>query len=81
MIIVNVEIPMLGRNMDFRIDEMTTVAEIRDAIAETIHRSGEAGIVQDRSRYFLWEKNGRLLDVNRTGAENGLASGSTLIFA
>ncbi len=81
MIIVNVEIPMLGKNMDFRIDELTTVAEIKAAIAETIHQSGEARIVQNRNAYFLWDKNGRLLDVNKTGVENGLASGSSLVFA
>lgn len=81
MIIVNVEIPMLGKNMDFRIDEMTSVAEIKAAIAETIHQSGEARMVEDRSMYFLWDKSGKLLDVNMTGAENGLASGSSLVFA
>ena len=81
MIIVNVDITMLGKNMSFRIDEMSSEAEIRSAISETIHESGEARLVQDRNGYFLWDKSGRLLDVNRTGAENGLASGSSLVFA
>ena len=30
VIIVNVDIPMLGKNMDFQIDENATIAEIRE---------------------------------------------------
>lgn len=80
MIIVNVEIPMLGKKMDFRVDEEMTVEEISSALAETIHASGEAR-VRDEETFFLWDKSGRLLEPGRTGRENGLASGSSLVFA
>lgn len=82
MIIVNIEIPMLGKSMDFQVDENAAVYELRDAILENLDRSMTARIDRQSGDFLLWQvHNGKMLDMNRSGAENGLESGSMLLLA
>lgn len=82
MIIVNVEVLMLNKNMDFQLDEDVAAYELRDAIVENIDRSMTARINRESGTFLLWHAhNGRMLNLNATGTENGLKTGSMLILA
>ena len=82
VIIVNVDVPMLGKNMDFQIDENATIAEIREALLDTISQSEQIRVIGRRNEVLIWERgSARLLDINQTGYEAGLVSGSVLLLA
>ena len=82
MIIVNVDVPMLGETLDFQIDENTPVYEVQEEMIDIICRKNSCELIGDEQRMLLWEAgNGRLLERKKTGAENGLISGSHLILA
>ncbi len=82
MIIVNVDVPMLGQTLDFQMNEYIPLYEAQEEMVDIICRKNSCELIGEEQRMLLWNaENGVLLDRNRTGAENGLMSGSHLILA
>ena len=82
MIIVNVEIPMLGQMLDFQMNENIPLYEVQEEIVDIICRKNSCELIGEEGRILLWDaENGKLLNRNLTGFENGLLSGSQLILA
>ncbi len=82
MIIVNVEIPIMGQDYDFQIDENVPMHEVQEEIAEMICRRQQCRIDGLDYRFLLWDKKrGLMLRREGTARENGLETGSELLMA
>ena len=80
MIIVNVDVIMLGQTLDFQMDENIPLYEVQEDMVDIICRKSSCELIGDEQRMLLWDAERKvLLDRNKTGAENGLLSGSHLI--
>ena len=82
MIIVNVEIPIMGQDYDFQIDENAPMYEVQEEIAEMICRRQQCRLDGLEHRLLLWDKK-RSLMLRREGSarDNGLETGSELLMA
>ncbi len=80
MIIVDIEVPMLGRSFDFQIDENIPLNEVKEEITEMICRKEQCELKGDRGRLLLWDaRTGRRLIREYSAEENGLVTGSRII--
>lgn len=82
MIIINVEIPIMGKDYDFQIDENVPLYEAQEEIAEMICRRQQCRLNGQEHRLILWDKKRNLmLRREGTALENGLETGSELLMA
>ncbi len=82
MIIINVEIPIMGKDYDFQIDENVPLYEAQEEIAEMICRRQQCRMNGQEHRLILWDKKRNLmLRREGTALENGLETGSELLMA
>ena len=82
MIIINVEIPIMGKVYDFQIDENVPLYEAQEEIAEMICRRQQCRLNGQEHRLILWDKKRNLmLRREGTALENGLETGSELLMA
>ena len=82
MIIVKVEVPIMGQEFDFQIDENIPVYEIQAEIADMICRRVQCGMDGEDNKLLLWDKKRSLmLNREKTAFENGLETGSELLLA
>ena len=82
MIIINVEIPIMGKDYDFQIDENAPLYEAQEEIAEMICRRQQCRMNGQEHRLILWDKKRNLmLRREGTALENGLETGSELLMA
>lgn len=82
MIIVTVEIPMMEVSYDFQIDEDIPFSIVRNELADMIARNSQCKIDGYIGDLMVWDKRRNvLLDMRRTGYENGLETGSELVMA
>ena len=82
MIIVNVEIPIMGENYDFQIDENAPIYEVQEEIVEMICRRQQCGLDGLEHRLLLWDKKRSLMIRREASAkDNGLETGSELLMA
>ena len=82
MIIINVEIPIMGKVYDFQIDENVPLYEAQEEIAEMICRRQQCRMNGQEHRLILWDKKRNLmLRREGTALENGLETGSELLMA
>lgn len=82
MIIVNVDIPIMGQDYDFQIDEDTPIYEVQEELIDMICRRQQCRVKGLEHRVLLWDKKrGLLLRRNESARENGLESGSELLMA
>lgn len=82
MIIVKVDIPIMGQEYDFQIDENVPLYEVQEELAEMICRRQQCRLDGCDYRLLLWDKKRRiLLRREETARENGLETGSVLMMA
>ncbi len=82
MIIVNVEIPIMGQNYDFQLDENVPLFEIQEEITEMICRREQCRLDGMEHRFLLWDKKrGLILRREESARDNGLETGSELLMA
>lgn len=82
MIIITVEIPAMEMSCDFQIDEDMPLWAVRNEIADMICRRNQCAMNGDVRELYCWDKQRKiLLDMNRTGIENGLETGSGMVMA
>lgn len=82
MIIVTVDVPMMEVSYDFQIDEDVPLGIVRNELADMIARNSQCGIDGRTTELMIWDKRRSvLLDMERTGYENGLETGSELVMA
>ena len=82
MIIIQVEVPALGTRYDFQIDEDTPMHEVQSEIIDMICQRNSCGLLGDRERFLMWNKDTGAPIQREAGAyANGLRTGSTLILA
>lgn len=82
MIIVEIKIPLMGKEYDFQIDENVPLCEIKEEIAEIICQKEQYTLEGDTERLLMWEaQTKRRLNLNYSALKNGLKTGSVLILA
>lgn len=82
MIIVNVEIPIMGQDYDFQIDENVPIYEVQEELTEMICRRQQCRLDGFERRLLLWDKKrGLMLRREESAFDNGLETGSELLMA
>ncbi|MDO4617064.1 MAG: EsaB/YukD family protein [Lachnospiraceae bacterium] len=79
MIIIEIEVPMIGKKYDFQIDEALPLREVKQELVDLICRKEQFALQGDQNRLLLWSRDGRLLDDGRSSAANGLRTGDSLL--
>lgn len=80
MIIVEVEVPIMGKRYDFQIDENVPLSEVKEEIAEMICHKEQCLRVGDEKRLLMWNmQTGKQLMQDRTALEAGLITGSKIL--
>lgn len=80
MIIVDIEVPVMGKRYDFQIDEHVPLYEVKEEISEMICQKEQCPLSGNKDRILLWNaQNGRKLELERTAQENGLLTGSRIL--
>lgn len=80
MIIVDVEVPMMGKRYDFQIDENVPLCEVKEEITDMICRKEQSVLAGDKNRLLIWDaQSGKRLEEARTAWEEGLVTGSRIL--
>jgi len=80
MIIIDVEVPLLGKRYDVQIDENIPLYEVKEEITEMICRKEQCMIVGETSRLLIWNmQSENRIDEEQTAWESGLVTGSRLL--
>lgn len=79
MIILEVEVPIMGKRYDFQIDEHVSLCEVKEEIAEIICRKEQCSIRGDLKRLLLWRPDGRQLRQELSAQECGLKTGDQIL--
>ena len=82
LIVVTVAVPIMDISYDFQIDEDVPFKIVRNELADMISRDNKCSIEGDVHELMIWDRRRNvLLDMERTGYENGLETGSELVMA
>lgn len=79
MIIVEIEVPIMGKRYDFQIDESVPLCEVKEEIAEMICRKEQCALQGNLQRMLIWGQDGRRLSQEDSAQENGLRTGSRIM--
>ena len=79
MIIVELEVPIMGKKYDFQIDENRPMYEVKSEIAELICRKEQCRVKGDEDRLMFWSPEGKKLALEQSAGENGLRTGGRII--
>ena len=80
MIIVDIEVPMLGKKYDFQIDEHVRLGDVKIEIIDMICRKEQYMVKGNMERLLIWNKEtGMRLSEKYTAQEVGLVTGSCLL--
>lgn len=79
MIIVEIEVPIMGKRYDFQIDENVPLHEVKKEIVEMICRKEQCPLRGDINRLLIWQHGGQELRQEYSARENGLRTGSQMI--
>ena len=80
MIIVEVDVPMMGKCYDFQMDENINLCEIKEEITELICQKEQCSMVEDKKCLMLWNiQRGMPVEESHTPWEEGLLTGSRLM--
>ena len=82
MIIIKVEVPIMGQEYDFQIDETVPIYEVQEEITEMICSRQQCRLDGMEHRLILWDRKRNLM-LRREGSarDNGLETGSELLLA
>ena len=82
MIIVTVEIPMMEASYDFQIDEDVPFEVVKSELTDIICHNSQCEMNGRSCDLMVWDRKRKvLLDMQKTGHENGLETGSELVMA
>ena len=82
MIIIKVEVPIMGQEYDFQIDETVPIYEVQEEITEMICRRQQCRLDGMEHRLILWDRKRNLMLLREGSArDNGLETGSELLLA
>lgn len=80
MIIIEVEMPMMGKEYDFRIDEDTPLYDVKEEITEMICQKEQCPLEGEMNRLMMWNIQTRTqLMEEKTASENRLHTGSRIL--
>lgn len=80
MILVDIEVPVMGRTYDFQLDETMTAGAVTSRIASIICIQEQCLLPADGKSITLWDRERRMrLLPEKTIAEQGIISGSRLL--
>ena len=80
MIIVDIEVPVMGKQYDVQIDEYVPLDEVKAEIVEIICQKEQCELKGEADRLLLWDAHtGRKMDLGKSARENGLLTGSRLL--
>ncbi len=79
MIVVEIEVPVMGKRYDFQVDEYVPLYEVKEEIAEMICRKEQCAKQGSLQRLMLWTHEGRELLQEQSALENGLRTGSRVM--
>lgn len=80
MIIIEVEVPMMGKQYDFQIDENVPLSEVMEEAAEMICQKEQCPVQGDTRRMLMWNAQNHVqLLKEQTASENGLRTGSRIL--
>ena len=79
MIVVEVEIPMMGKQYDFQIDENTPLFEVKKEMVEMICRKEQCPLQGELKKLLVLQQGGYELRQENSAQENGLCTGSHLV--
>ncbi|MDO4413738.1 MAG: hypothetical protein Q4C20_01530 [Erysipelotrichaceae bacterium] len=82
MIIINVEVPVLDKKYDVRVNETVQLVKIRNELIDLICREEQCQVEGDRNRFLFYDVNShRMLDLSLSAYENNLKTGQSVILA
>lgn len=80
MITVEIEVPMMGKQYDFRIDEDVPLCGVKTEITEMICQKEQCTVLGNVERLLMWNaQNHMQLMQDRSAQENGLRTGSRIL--
>lgn len=79
MIIVEIEVPIMGKKYDFQIDENVPLYEVKEEVAEMICRKEQCMLRGNLQRMLIWTHEGKELPQKYCAQENGLRTGSQIL--
>lgn len=80
MITVEIEVPVIGKQYDFRIDEDALLFRVREEIVGMICQKEQCCLSGSLNRLVMWNaESKRKLEPTKSVQENGLLAGSRLL--
>lgn len=80
MIIIEIEVPMMGKQYDFQIDENIPLYNVKEEIMEIICQQEQCKNTGNKQRLLMWNlQNGSPLKQENSARENGLMTGSRIL--
>lgn len=79
MIILEVEIPIMGKRYDFQIDEQVPLSEVKKEITDMICRKEQCPLQGNPDRLLVWKPDGTLLGQELSAGECGLRTGDQIV--
>lgn len=79
MMILEVEIPIIGKRYDFQIDGNVPLCEVKEEIVEMICRKEQCPLKGDLNRLLIWRPDGRRLGQELSARECGLRTGDQIL--
>lgn len=80
MIIVEIEMPMMGKKYDFQIDENVPLCDVKEEIIEMICQKEQCPLEGDIERFMMWDtQSKKRLVEEQTASENRLQTGSRIL--
>lgn len=82
MILVDVEVPVLEKNYDVRVDEYAPAADVLEDIVDMICQKEQIICSGELAWAAFWHKeSGRMLEMGKSLRDHRIGSGQTLILA
>lgn len=79
MIIVEIEVPVMGKRYDFQMDEDVSLHEVKKEIVEMICRKEQCPLKGDLNRLQIWSPDGHEIRQEYPARENALRTGSRIM--
>lgn len=80
MIIVEIEIPMIGKKYDFQIQEDIPLYDVKEEITEMICRKEQYPLAGKTEQLLMYvPETGQRLNLAETALHNGLRTGSRVL--
>lgn len=79
MIIVEIDVPVMGKKYDFQIDEDVPFVRVKKEVVEMICKKEKCSLFGNPSRLMFWTLEGKEIDLSKSPREHGFQTGSQLL--